>query len=277
MRHSRANPDESPARSPWSAWPSAPAGLLVALAGIAAGLWMEGGSLRQILQPTAALIVFAGTAGATLVQFPLKTVWEALRLMPRVFGGAENAADDMIVDLARYAAMARRYGVLSLDAEVSSVADPFLCYCLEQAIDGIHSQELRVLGERRMEAYAVQEEDATAVLEAAGGFAPTLGILGAVLGLIQVMQHLASIEEVGKGIAVAFGATLYGVGSANLLLLPCAGRMRAIFGERQTLRQVALEGVLCILAKDGPGALERQLSGFLPEVRVHSQSKEILQ
>ena len=133
------------------------------------------------------------------------------------------------------------------------------------AIDGTEPQELRKTMELDMDASAEQEEDIPRVFESAGGFAPTIGIIGAVLGLIQVMQHLQNIEEVGRGIAVAFVATIYGVGSANMFLLPVAGKLRMRIREAQVLREMTLEGVISILEGMNPRMLETKLRGFLHE------------
>lgn len=133
------------------------------------------------------------------------------------------------------------------------------------AVDGTEPEELRKMMESELNAQAEEEELTARVFESAGGFAPTIGIIGAVLGLIQVMQHLANMEEVGRGIAVAFVATIYGVGAANLLFLPCAGKLRIRLRQQQVLREMTLEGVVSILEGMNPHVLEGKLFGYLQE------------
>ncbi len=195
-------------------------GVFLAIAGIVAGLLMEGGNLGQILQPTAALIVFGGTMGAVLLQFPLSTVVAAFGSMARLFAAPRKHDDQLIRLLVAFANKARRNGVVSLDADLQTIQDPFLKQTLMLAVDGTEPTDLRKIMQVSLDSTTESEERLPAVFESAGGFSPTIGILGAVLGLIQVMQHLDNISEVGRGIAVAFVATIYGVGIANLFFLP---------------------------------------------------------
>jgi chemotaxis protein MotA len=162
-----------------------------------------------------------------------------------------------------YAKRARREGIVSLDAELDQIPDLFLQKSLMLAVDGTEPQELRKLMELDLENQSEYEEKIPQVFESAGGFSPTIGIIGAVLGLIQVMQHLDKIDEVGKGIAVAFVATIYGVGAANLFLIPVAGKLRIRIREEQVLREMTLEGVVSILEGMNPRMLETKLLGFL--------------
>jgi chemotaxis protein MotA len=216
-----------------------------------------------MIQPTAFLIVFGGTLGAVMVQFPFSIVMQAARHLKEVFFPIQDPASQLIDDLIRYALRARRNGLVSLDAELEFVEHPFLRRAMTLAIDGIRSPELRKTMEVEMDMEADKEELIPKVFEAAGGFAPTIGILGAVIGLIQVMQHLQSIDEVGKGIAVAFVATIYGVGSANIFFLPCAGRAKMSMQRRQVLRELILEGVTSIVDKVNPRVLEAKLAVYL--------------
>ena len=241
------------------------AGVILALAGILAGLLLEGGNLRQIVQPTAALIVFGGTLGAVLLQFPLPLVLHAFRRLGSVFLTTKQKPQETIQRLVQYAQKARREGIVSLDAELAGIGDPFLKKSLMLAVDGTEPQELREIMELELNNQAEYEEQVPQVFESAGGFAPTIGIIGAVLGLIQVMQHLDKIDEVGKGIAVAFVATIYGVGSANLLYLPVAGKMKLRIREEQITREMTLEGVVSVLEGMNPRMLEVKLLGFLVE------------
>jgi chemotaxis protein MotA len=240
-------------------------GIVLALGGIIAGLLLEGGNLRQVLQPTAAMIVFVGTLGAVMLQFPLPVLLHAVRRLGSVFLNPQTNPQSMIQRLVQYAQKARREGIVSLDKELGEIDDPFLKKSLMLAVDGTEPQELRKIMELELDNQAEYEEQVPLVFESAGGFAPTVGILGAVLGLIQVMQHLDKIDEVGKGIAVAFVATIYGVGSANLLYLPIAGKMKLRIREEQIAREMTLEGVTSILEGMNPRILETKLVGFLVE------------
>jgi chemotaxis protein MotA len=244
-------------------------GVLLAIAGIVAGLLMEGGNLGQILQPTAALIVFGGTIGAVLLQFPLTTVIAAFRRMSHVFAAPRRQNDQLIRLLVAFANKARRNGVVSLDSDLQTIQDPFLKQTVMLAVDGTEPSDLRKIMQVSLDSTTESEERLPAVFESAGGFSPTIGILGAVLGLIQVMQHLDNIQEVGRGIAVAFVATIYGVGIANLFFLPLAGKMRLRVREDYLSREMMLEGVISILEGMNPRMLEVKLSGFLE----HSQRK----
>jgi chemotaxis protein MotA len=238
-------------------------GVFVAVAGILAGMLIEGGNLGQILQPTAALIVFGGTLGAVMLQFPLTTVVAAFRSLAHVFKAPRKEDSELVKLLVSYANKARRSGVVSLDADMQTIRDPFLKQALMMAVDGTEPVDLRKIMLVSLDSITEEEEKLPAVFESAGGFSPTIGILGAVLGLIQVMQHLDNIQEVGRGIAVAFVATIYGVAIANLFFLPFAGKMRLRIRNGQRRREMMLEGVISILEGMNPRMLEIQLSGFL--------------
>jgi chemotaxis protein MotA len=252
-------------------------GIAIALTGIGLGLLMEGGKLAQVLQPTAALIVFGGTIGAVMVQFPLRIVIQAVVQLKNVFLSAEPEPDSLVQNLLRYAYKARREGLLSLDGELAKIQDPFLRESLMLAIDGVSAIDLRKMMELQIEYEGEKQERIPKVFESAGGFAPTIGILGAVMGLIQVMQHLHDINEVGRGIAVAFVATIYGVASANLLFLPWAGKLRIRLRERQVIQEMTLEAVLSILEGVNPRALEMQLNTYLASPPKRAAAKLTLQ
>jgi chemotaxis protein MotA len=252
-------------------------GITLALGGILAGLLLEGGNLGQILQPTAAMIVFGGTFGAVMLQFPLPIILFAFRQLGSVFVNPRRDAEMTVQQLVGYAQKARREGIVSLDGELSVIEDVFLRKSLMLAVDGTEPQELRKMMELELDNQAEYEEQVPQVFESAGGFAPTIGIIGAVLGLIQVMQHLDKIDEVGRGIAVAFVATIYGVGSANLLYLPMAGKMKLRLREGQILREMTLEGVVSILEGMNPHMLETKLYGFLVDAEQPAEEAEKVQ
>ena len=240
-------------------------GILLAVLGILGGMMMEGGSLAQITQPTAMMIVLGGTAGAVMVQFPLATIAAALKQMMRVFFNPPGDDEAVIAQLVGFAAEARRYGIISLDGELETIDDPFMKQALMLAVDGTELSMVRAIMQLELDNKAEFEEKVPQVFESAGGFSPTIGILGAVLGLIQVMQHLDNMQAVGRGIAVAFVATIYGVGVANLFFLPFAGKMRIRIREVQQRREMMLEGVISILEGMNPRMLEVTLGGFVGE------------
>jgi chemotaxis protein MotA len=238
-------------------------GILIALGGIGAGLLLEGGKIAQVLQPTAAMIVFGGTLGAVMVQFPLPLVTEAFKRAAHVLLDKNEDPKKLVSELLVYAQRARREGIVSLDSKLSEVSDPFLKKALMLAVDGTDPEELRKMMELDLDNQMEHSDKVAQVFEAAGGFAPTIGIIGAVLGLIQVMQHLQNIDEVGRGIAVAFVATIYGVGSANLLFLPSAGKLKIKSRQELVWREMTLEGVISILEGMNPRMIETKMLGYL--------------
>jgi chemotaxis protein MotA len=249
-------------------------GVAVALTGILLGLMLEGGKIAQIIQPTAAIIVFGGTLGAVMIQFPLRVIFAAARRLGQVF--VDNAQDPniLIQEMVGYAQKARKEGIISLDAELANINDPFLKKSLMLAVDGTEPQEIRDIMTLELDNQSEHEEHLPRVFESAGGFAPTIGIIGAVLGLIQVMQHLDDISEVGRGIAVAFVATIYGVGSANLFLLPASGKIKIRIRQEQIRREMMLEGVISILEGMNPRMLETKLQSFFAEAKQGSMNKK---
>jgi chemotaxis protein MotA len=249
-------------------------GLLLALAGIIGGLTLEGGNVNQILQPTAAMIVLGGTLGAVLVSYPLPIVITSFKRLSAVFFERGRNLESLIEEISGYAVKARKEGIVSLDGVLQGIQDPFLKKSLMLAIDGTEPKELRKMMELEMDNQAEHEEKLPQVFESAGGYSPTIGIIGAVLGLIQVMQHLDNIAEVGKGIAVAFVATVYGVGVANIFFLPSGGKLKIRIREEQTAREMILEGVVAILEGLNPRMVETKLRGYLTDAQSQATQPE---
>jgi chemotaxis protein MotA len=249
------------------------AGLGIAIGGILFGLILEGGRLAQILQPTAAIIVFGGTIGAVMLQFPVRVVVAAFRWLGRVFFNHSKDPQALIGEIVGYAHKARKQGIVSLDADLDNIQDVFLKKTLMLAVDGTEPQEIRKIMELELDNQESHDDNIPKVFESAGGFSPTIGIIGAVLGLIQVMQHLDDIGEVGRGIAVAFVATIYGVGAANLFFLPVSGKIRLRMRQEQTLREMMLEGVISILEGMNPRMIETKLMGFFSEANETANKK----
>lgn len=252
-------------------------GVVLAIAGVVGGLLLEGGKVSQILQPTAAMIVFGGTAGAVLLQFPLPVVANAVRSVAQVFLSPAENLESAVGQLVALANRARREGIVQLDSELENIQDTFLQKALMLAVDGTEPQELRKIMELELDNQYEHRERLHLVFESAGGFSPTIGIIGAVLGLIQVMQHLDKIDEVGRGIAVAFVATIYGVAAANLLFLPAAGKLRIQLREQQAKNEMMLEGVISILEGMNPRMLEIKLRSFLADSSVQLKPKAMAQ
>jgi chemotaxis protein MotA len=240
------------------------AGLIVALMGIVGGLLLEGGAIADIAQYTAALIVLGGTIGAVMVSVPLKTLKGAAGQFARVFFERSMANDALIDELIDYASRARRSGIVSLEREADTVQDPFLRKALNLAVDGTDLQELRRMLELEIALAEHQVEEEAKVFEAAGGYAPTIGIIGAVMGLIQVMKNLSDIDAVGHGIAVAFVATVYGVGVANIVFLPAAAKIKARGHEETQRKELILEGVVGIVEGLNPKLIRSKLEAFAP-------------
>jgi chemotaxis protein MotA len=240
-------------------------GIAVAILGILAGMMIEGGSISQITQPTAALIVIGGTMGAVMLQFPLTIFLAALKKMANIFFTGTSNGEAVLKQLVLFANKARKSGIVSLDQDLPSVNDPFLKQALMLAIDGTEPNEVRKIMQLELDNKTEMEEKIPQVFEAAGGYSPTVGIIGAVLGLIQVMQHLDNISEVGRGIAVAFVATIYGVALANLVFLPVAGKLKIRHREEQMVKEMMLEGVISILEGMNPRMMETKLRTYLLE------------
>lgn len=243
-------------------------GLLLAFGGILGGLVLEGGQLHDVAQVTAGAIVIGGTLGAVLISKPWATIRSAAGRVVRIVVAPRDAgALELIGHVIRLAREVRRVGIVSLEDEARKTEEPFLRKALGIAADGVDSRELRHIMELEITAEQRRFEDDASVFEAAGGYAPTIGIIGAVLGLIQVMKHLDHLEEVGRGIAVAFVATVYGVGLANILFLPIAAKILAHGRKLAELRELVLIGVLAIAAGTNPRLIQMQLDAFLTATR----------
>jgi chemotaxis protein MotA len=249
-------------------------GLAVGFGGIVTGLLMEGGKIQDVAQVTAALIVLGGTLGAVLVTNPLSVVIRAVKQASCLFIDRAEPVADTIDELIEFATIARKQGIVALEQRANEIADPFLQKALNLAIDGVDMDQIRSMMELDL-TITEQNLDAEArVFEAAGGYSPTIGIIGAVLGLIQVMKNLANIDEVGRGIAVAFVATVYGVASANLFFLPAAGKLRAKIRRTVRLRELMLEGVLSISEGMNQKLIRTKLDPFAQDEPKRGNSPE---
>lgn len=238
-------------------------GLAMSIGAVFAGNLLEGGSAAALLQLTAFVIVVGGTVGAVLLQTPLADFRMAIARLRYVFlppGDSREAAAERLLSWSR---RARRDGLLALESELESGASDFEAKGLRLVIDGFSADDIRSTLAVHVESRLSSEMRYAQVYEAMGGYAPTIGILGAVLGLIQVMRNLADPAALGQGIAVAFVATIYGVGFANLLFLPVANKLRAIAHERARYQDLLVAGIAMIAQGDNPRAIRSKLEGYL--------------
>jgi chemotaxis protein MotA len=238
-------------------------GLILGVTAIVGGNLIEGGKIETILQPTAALVVFGGTMGAVLLSFPFSDVVKAAASLRRIFFPRRIEPDEIIRDAIRYAIIARKNGLIVLDPEISKITQPFFAKALKLAVDGTSPNVLREIMDQENTTYEEERRRIARVYETAGGFAPTIGIVGAVLGLIHVMENLSDPSKLGAGIAVAFVATIYGVGSANLFILPIAKKLSHALNRDLALREMMIEAVLGIQAGINPHYLEERLRVFV--------------
>lgn len=237
-------------------------GVLVAVGSIVLGQLLEGGNLGSILQPTAFLIVIGGTLGAAMLQYPLPVFLRSIRMLPWVVRPPRSDPQGVIHAVVRYSDVARRNGLLALESLIDGVDDAFLRRGLQLLVDGADPAKIRSTMEHEIQAVEHRDSQAARVLESAGGYAPTVGILGAVLGLIHVMENLADPAKLGAGIAVAFVATIYGVGSANLFFLPVANKIKSIVHERAQLQELIVDGLVAIAEGENPRMIEGRLQGY---------------
>jgi len=237
-------------------------GLLLAMGGILGGLTLEGGKLTDIAQVTALMIVLGGTMGAVMVTTPWKTLLRAAKSLGNVFLERVESPEQVIEEIIGYATKARKNSIISLENDLERIEDPFLRKAISLSVDGTDLHDLRKMMELDLSLQQRNGEAVAKVYEAAGGYAPTIGIIGAVLGLIQVMKHLENIEEVGRGIAVAFVATVYGVASANLFFLPVANKIKARLHHTLHIKELMLEGVCSIIEGLNPKLIRVKLEAF---------------
>lgn len=238
-------------------------GLLLALLAVVGAVQLDGGELSQLANLPAALIVVGGTLAAAAVQTPTADFRYALRLMLGLFRASVPDCRHGLEQLVGWCELARRHGLLALEKQAEQQEDAFTRGGLQLLVDGGTADTLRATLEIEMVAREQRDLQGARVIESMGGYAPTLGIIGAVLGLIQVLGNLSAPEQLGSGIATAFVATVYGVGLANLLLLPLANRLKAFVQARYQYQEMVLEGLMLIADGQTPQALQRRLMGYV--------------
>ncbi len=240
-------------------------GVILAIGAIVVGQHLEGGHLGSIMQATAFIIVIGGTLGACFVQNPLPVITRSIRLLSLAIFNTKRDAQATIRQVVDLANVARKQGLLALENKLKDIHDPFFRKGVQLIVDGTEARLVQEILEVEMDHQEEEGITAAKVWEAAGGYSPTVGILGAVLGLIHVMENLADPSKLGSGIAVAFVATVYGVGAANLLFLPIANKMKLKLKGESSARSMLITGLVGVAQGDNPRILEEKMEGYLSE------------
>jgi len=239
-------------------------GTILAFVVVAVGTVLKGSSLESLWNPAAFLIVFAGTFAALMVQTPGKVLKRAMQLLPMVYRPPVHFPQTLISQIIGWSEISRRQGLLGLEPQLDSLRDGFARKGLQLVIDGGEPEAIRSVLEVEMGTREQTDIDAAKVFENAGTYSPTMGIIGAVMGLMAVMQNLADPSKLGHGIAAAFVATIYGIGLANLLMLPIASRLKGLIHKQTEMREILVEGLVSIAQGDNPRQIESKLQGYLP-------------
>ncbi|BAN35096.1 flagellar motor protein [Sulfuricella denitrificans skB26] len=238
-------------------------GILLALTAIIGGQVLEGGHIGSLLQLTAFIIVLGGTTGAIMLQSSPKIFFEGMRLAKWIIWPPKANQQLLIEQVLTWSNLARKGGLLALESQLEQLQDAFTKKGLQMLVDGAEPEKIRVALEVEISTYEKHHLDASRVWQAAGGYAPTVGILGAVLGLIHVMENLSDPSKLGAGIAVAFVATVYGVGSANLFFLPMSGKLKYLIEQEVVMREMLIEGLVSIANGENPRVIESKLQGYI--------------
>jgi chemotaxis protein MotA len=238
-------------------------GVVVAVGGILGGMILDGGKVTELKQVNAFMIVIGGTVGAVMLTTPLEVLIGAIKKLGSIFFEKAQPVAQTIDEIVGYATQARKQGIVSLEQEAAKIGDPFLRKALNLAVDGMEMNQIRGIMELELELMEQRGEAEAKVFESAGGYSPTMGIVGAVLGLMQVMKNLANIDEVGRGIAAAFVATVYGLIAANIFFLPAGGKLKARLHREVQLRELMLQGVLAIVEGLNPKLIRTRLDAYL--------------
>jgi chemotaxis protein MotA len=239
------------------------AGLIIGMVAIVGGQVLEGGHVSSLVQPTALLIVLGGTMGAVLLQNPFHVFKRGLLMSKWVWLPPIIEQKRTIDQILQWSQLSRREGLLVLENYLPGVKDEFTRKGLQLLVDGAEPERIRELLEVDVDTYEDEWRQAAKVWESAGGYSPTIGILGAVMGLIHVMENLSDPTKLGPGIAVAFVATIYGVGLANLIYLPIAGKLKYYISRMVAAREMMIDGLVGIAVGDNPRIIESRLKGYL--------------
>ena len=249
-------------------------GIIIAIASLLIAFVWDGGHILALLAPSAALIVFGGTIGATVTTFSKTDLTAAMKMLKTfMFKNPLNKVE-MIEDIVDLAEKARREGILYLENQLTNIESPFMRKGIQLIVDGTSPELVRTIMETEIYTFEEQQEVGASVFEVAGGYAPTMGIIGTVMGLVHVLGNLSDPGKLGPSIAMAFIATLYGVGSANILWLPIAGKLKNISKEESKIHEMMLEGLLSIQAGNNPVLIRERLTAFLDPRRQERDSQE---
>lgn len=237
-------------------------GVIIAFAAIIGGNWLEGGHISSLANGPALVIVVGGSIGAILLQTPVAIFMRAMRMLGQVFYPPQRPLKPAISRIVAWSSTARREGLLGLEKVAEREADLFVRKGMQLLVDGNEPDDIRRTLELELDSSEERDLHAARVFESMGGYAPTIGIIGAVMGLIQVMQNLGDPSRLGSGIATAFVATIYGVGLANLVLIPLANKLKAQVRAESTFRELVIEGLVAIAEGENPRNIEIRLQGF---------------
>ena len=238
-------------------------GLLIGVAAIIGGQILEGGHIGSLSQPTALIIVLGGTMGAVMLQSPYATFMRGMRMVRWVLYPPVVDYQQVIKQVSTWSHVSRREGLLALETVINQLKDDFARKGLQLLVDGAEPERLREVLEVEISTYEQEMKLSARIWEAAGGYSPTVGILGAVLGLIHVMENLTEPSKLGAGIAVAFVATIYGVGLANLVFLPMSNKLKAHINRLIVQREMIVDGLVGIANGDNPRIIESRLQGYI--------------
>jgi len=238
-------------------------GLVLGFVMLVGGFLLEGGHFASLLEPTAAMIVFGGTAGATIASFSMEDIKQVPQLFKITFTEKRYEVQELIAILSSFAEKARREGLLSLERETATIDDDFLKQGIQLVVDGTDPALVRDILETQIEFTDQRHKIGSEIFEAAGGYSPTMGIIGTVMGLVHVLSNLADPDSLGPSIAVAFIATLYGVAFANVAWLPIGHKLKLKSKQERFVMEIALEGILSIQAGDNPSIVKEKLKAFL--------------
>jgi chemotaxis protein MotA len=238
-------------------------GVVLAIGALMGGSVLKGAGLSSLWSPAAFVIVILGTLASILLQTPMTTFRRALKIARWVIHPPVHDGAAIVAKLVGWSTMARKQGLLALEAEVARQSDPFLKKGLQMVVDGVAPEAIRQMLEIEMDGQNHRDLAAAKVFEGMGIYAPTLGIIGAVLGLIAVMKNLADPSKLGHGIAAAFTATIYGIGTANLFLLPMASKLKGVIQNQTSEREMVVEGLIAIAQGENPRNIETRLNGYV--------------
>ena len=238
-------------------------GVVLALGALTGGSVLKGAGLSSLWSPAAFVIVVLGTVAAILVQTPMPTFKRAMAIVRWVFQPPAQEREAVVRQIVEWSAIARKQGLLALEQQVEAQPDPFLKKGLQMVVDGVEPEAIRQMLEIELHGQGQRDLAAAKVFEGAGIYSPTLGIIGAVLGLIAVMKNLADPSKLGHGIAAAFTATIYGIGLANLFLLPMASKLKGVVHGQTAEREMIVEGLIAIAQGENPRNIETRLNGFV--------------